>query len=111
MVKIPPNKISNPLPSFLPFNAIWKTLLELLLVFLFTPSLFDFKLLFPLQLGLHSLRANYTAQKMKFSIKDFFSKYDPEEIINGKQDFLCSDKYNQFQISENKPDETPYTMP
>ena len=30
-------------PSFPPFSAIWKTLLHLLLVFLFTPSLFHFK--------------------------------------------------------------------
>ena len=29
----------------------------------------------------------HTAQKIKFSIKDFFSKY--EEIINGKLHFLC----------------------
>ena len=44
------------------FNAIWKTLPQLLLVFLFTPSLFHFKLykflLTPLQLRLHSLRAD-----------------------------------------------------
>ena len=42
-----------------------------------------------------------TAQKMKFSIKDFFSKCFPqetadlvtftEEILNGKLHFLCSD--------------------
>ena len=43
------------------------------------------------------------AQKNKFSIKDFFSKYDqirrklrissylPEEIVNGKLHFLCSE--------------------
>ena len=39
-----------------------------------------------------------TAQKMKFSIKDFFSKCDQipdlvtftEEILNGKLHFLCS---------------------
>ena len=35
-----------------------------------------------------------TAQKMKFSIKDFFSKCDlvtfTEEILNGKSHFLCS---------------------
>ena len=57
MIKIPPSKIPNP-----PFNAIWKTLPQLLLVFLFTSSLFHFKLykflLTPLQLGLHSLQAN-----------------------------------------------------
>ena len=41
-------------------------------------------------------RWDYTAQKMKFSIKDFFSKCDQirvtftEEIINGKFHFLCS---------------------
>ena len=33
-----------------------------------------------------------TAQKMKFSIKDFFSKYDKftKEILNEKLHFLCS---------------------
>ena len=43
---------------------------------------------------------SYTAQKMKFSIKDFFSKCDQipadlvtftEEILNGKLHFLCDD--------------------
>ena len=43
----------------------------------------------------------YTAQKMKFSMKDFFSKCDrirtnmrkksTEEIVNGKFNVLCSD--------------------
>ena len=33
------------------------------------------------------LLAVYTAQKMKFSIKDFFSKYD--QILIGKLYFLC----------------------
>ena len=34
---------------------------------------------------------------MKFSIKDFFSKCDQEEILNGKLDFVCSDtKFNYF---------------
>ena len=44
----------------------------------------------------------FTAQKMNFSIKDFFSKYDQiydfpvdlviftEEILNGKLPFLCN---------------------
>ena len=36
----------------------------------------------------------FTAQKMKFSIKDFFSKCDQiiftEEILNQKLHFLCS---------------------
>ena len=44
------------------FSAIWKTLLQLLLLLLFTPSLFYFELyklfLAPRQLWLHSLRAN-----------------------------------------------------
>ena len=31
-------------PPSLPLNAIWETLLQLLLVFLFTPSLLHFKL-------------------------------------------------------------------
>ena len=51
----------NSQPPFPPCNAIWKTLLQLLLVF-FPPSLYHFKrykfLLTPLQLGLHSLQAN-----------------------------------------------------
>ena len=45
----------------------------------------------------------HNAQKMKFSIKDFFSKYDEirsvlriwsytEENLNGKLHFLCSDR-------------------
>ena len=38
--------------------------------------------------------ASGTAQKMKFSIKDFFRKSDQitftEEILNGKLHFLCS---------------------
>ena len=52
------------------------------------------------------MQSNYTAQKMKFSIEDFFSKCDQirsflqfpadlvtftEEILNGKPYFLCSD--------------------
>ena len=46
-----------------------------------------------------ALRLHYTAQKMKFSIKYFFSKYDQiranlvtftEEILYGKLRFLCS---------------------
>ena len=49
-------------PLFSPLNALGKTLLQLLFVFHFTPSLFPFKLykflLTPLQLRLHSLRAN-----------------------------------------------------
>ena len=40
-------------------------------------------------------RVVYTAQKMMFSIKDFFSKCDQihtftEEILNGKLHFVCS---------------------
>ena len=32
-----------------------------------------------------------TAQKMKFHIRDFFSKCDPtEDILDGKLHFLCS---------------------
>ena len=42
-----------------------------------------------------------TAQKMKFSINDFFSKCDKiftftEEILNGKLRFLCS-LYRKYQ--------------
>ena len=32
----------------------------------------------------------YIAQKMKFSVKDFFSKCD--QILNGKLHFSCSDE-------------------
>ena len=48
----------------------------------------------------HCVILPYTAQKMIFSIKDFFSKCDQilsffahltEEILNGKLHFLCSD--------------------
>ena len=49
---------------------------------------------------------NYTAQKMKFSIKDFFSKCDQipdftftEEILNGKLHFLCSVKTKLHQLT------------
>ena len=56
----PNSSKQNSQPRSPPFSAIWKTLLQLLLVFLFTPSLFHFKLhkflLTPLQLGLHSLK-------------------------------------------------------
>ena len=37
-------KAKFPPPPSPPFNAIWKTQPRLLLVFLFTPSLFHFKL-------------------------------------------------------------------
>ena len=32
-----------------------------------------------------------TAQKMKFSVKDFFSKCDQIRSFNGKLHFLCSE--------------------
>ena len=45
----------------------------------------------------------HTAKKMKFSIKDFFSKCDlvtfTEEILNGKLHFLCSVRPPYFSIS------------
>ena len=50
--------------------------------------------------------SSVTAQKMKFSIKDFFSKYDQircgfgqftEEILNGKLHFLCSEFFSIHQ--------------
>ena len=59
-------------------------------------------LLLTLLLDNSTPNVNCTAQKMKFSIEDFFSKYDPnlqettdlvtftEEILNGKLHFLCS---------------------
>ena len=46
------------------------------------------------------------AQKMKFSIKDFFSKCDQirritftEEILNGKLHFLCSVRKHVFHFN------------
>ena len=54
----------------------------------------------------------FTAQKIKFSIKGFFSKCDQirrklvtftEEIFNGKLHFLCSDcKKYYFHFSTHK---------
>ena len=41
--KFPPTPLASIFP---PFDAIWKTLLELVLVFLFTPSLFSFETLY-----------------------------------------------------------------
>ena len=79
-IKIHPSKISNvSLPPFPPFNVIWKTLLKLLLVFVFTPSLFHFKL--------YKLLLTYSS-----------CDCIAYELI----------KNNQFQIGENKPDETHY---
>ena len=40
-------------------------------------------------IGCVGTRTKYSAQKMKFSIKDFFTF--TEEILNGKLHFLCSD--------------------
>ena len=54
----------------------------------------------PIQISWETM-PSYTAQKMKFSIKDFFSKCDQmfpadlvtftKEIPNGKLHFLCCD--------------------
>ena len=53
----------NSQPSSPPVNVIWETLFQLLLVFVFTPSLFHFKLykflLMPIRLRLHGLQANW----------------------------------------------------
>ena len=51
-----------------------------------------------LKAGLSEYDVNVTAQKMKFSIKDLFSKYEKtvylvtfiEEILHGKFHFMCS---------------------
>ena len=40
----------------------------------------------------HLRSLSYTAQKMMFSIKDFFGKEIAEEILNRKHHFLCSVK-------------------
>ena len=40
-----------------------------------------------------SFKTIHTAQKMKFSIKDFFRKYDQIRSIHGKVYFLCSVTY------------------
>ena len=49
-------------PSSAPFKAFWETLLQVLVIFCFTPSIFHFRLykflLTPLQLRLYNLRAN-----------------------------------------------------
>ena len=49
-----------------------------------------------------------TAQKMKFSVKDFFSKCDQiltftKEVLNGKLPFLCSEfcAFHNFRIASN----------
>ena len=68
-------------PLFPPFIAIWKTLLQLMLAFLFITSVFYFK---PLNLFWSQPNCDCIAY----------------ELI----------KYNQFQIIENKPDETAYLM-
>ena len=41
-----------------------------------------------------------TAQKMKFSIKDFFGKCD--QILNGKFHFLCSEKLSQESLNDRR---------
>ena len=44
----------------------------------------------------------FTAQTMKFSIKDFFSKCNhTEEILNGKPHFLCSGSKGSNNTNEN----------
>ena len=55
-----------------------------------------------------SSRIVYNAQKMKFSMKDFFSKCDQirsadlvtftEEILHGKLHFLCSVNFESRQL-------------
>ena len=57
----------------------------------------------------------HTAQQMKFSIKDFFSKCDhnpqetadlvtfTEEIVNGKLHFFCSSKSKQVKQFKMRP--------
>ena len=70
----------NSQPSSPLFNAVWKTLPQLLIVFLFTTSLFI---------------SNF--------ISNFFYPYSSCDCI--AYEII---KYNQFQISENKPDETLY---
>ena len=62
---------------------------------------------------LWSWSAVSTSQKMRFSIKDFFSKCDQirkktadlvtftEELHNGKLHFLCSEGCETFDAKEN----------
>ena len=53
-----------------------------------------------LQNTLHNLVAD-TAQKMKFSIKDFFSKCDQiRSFLNGKLHFLCSERHSKRYVLE-----------
>ena len=63
---------------------------------------------------LHEQKIKNTAQKIKFSIKNFFSKCDQtrrypadlvtftEEIINGKLLFLCSGSTSNFQTQKRR---------
>ena len=66
----------------------------------------------------HSCPSKYTAQKLKFSIKDFFSKCDqilsflwiwPHSLngnllnlLNGKLHFLCCDFFKTFTTNDRK---------
>ena len=47
-----------------------------------------------------------TAQKMKFSIKDFFRKCD--QILNGKLHFLCNVKTNKNSRNQGKTKFNPF---
>ena len=70
-----------PFSTFQYFNAIWNTLLQLLLVLLFTDSLLHFKLI-------------------KFLLPQSTCDCIAYKLI----------KYRQFQISEIKLDKTPYAV-
>ena len=48
-----------------------------------------------------AMPAKDTAQKMKFSIKDFFSKYN--QILNGKLHFLCRGNIASGQSEKRIP--------
>ena len=59
----------------------------------------------------------FTAQKMKFFIKDFSSKCDPAdlvtftgEILNGKLHFLCSIFSSQITINDRNYDIQSYVF-
>ena len=60
----------------------------------------------------YPFQLTYTAEKMNFSINDFFSKCDQiqetadlftftEEILNGKLDFLCSANENGMNKAQS----------
>ena len=83
-------------------NLTWSTLIDFFPILCLT-SIYN-NLFVYLDCNNRERLTERTAQKMKFSIKDFFSKCDQlhslvtftEEIINRKLHFLCSDGYMEI---------------